>query len=84
MTVFGSYSYKGSSGSSGTAGAAAASTAINIGRYTVISQGCVIKPPGRMSRGMMTYYPLRIGDNVFIGLCFVLFFSSLLCGLALI
>ncbi|KAF2452927.1 dynactin [Lineolata rhizophorae] len=49
------------------ADAKAPATAINVGRYTFISQGCVIKPPSRISRGQVSYYPLRIGDNVFIG-----------------
>ncbi|KAK0248997.1 hypothetical protein LTR91_012707 [Friedmanniomyces endolithicus] len=42
-------------------------TAINIGRASVISTDCTIRPPMRMSRGQMTFYPMRIGDNVFIG-----------------
>ncbi|KAM0720115.1 hypothetical protein Q7P37_004251 [Cladosporium fusiforme] len=42
-------------------------TAITIGRGTIVSTDCVIRPPIRQSRGQMTYYPLRIGDNVFIG-----------------
>jgi dynactin-5 len=43
------------------------STAIAIGRCTIVACGAVIKPPGRMSRGVFTYYPMKIGDNVFIG-----------------
>ncbi|KAK1061185.1 hypothetical protein LTR12_004793 [Friedmanniomyces endolithicus] len=34
---------------------------------SVISTDCTIRPPMRMSRGQMTFYPMRIGDNVFIG-----------------
>ncbi|GME57841.1 putative dynactin subunit 5 protein [Neofusicoccum parvum] len=41
--------------------------AISIGRCTVIGAGCVIKPPSRISRGTLSYYPMKIGDNVFIG-----------------
>jgi dynactin-5 len=44
------------------------STAIAIGRCTIVAAGAVIKPPGRMSRGTWTYYPMKIGDNVFIGM----------------
>ncbi|KAF3047037.1 hypothetical protein E8E12_010682 [Didymella heteroderae] len=40
---------------------------INIGRCTVISTGSVIKPPARISRGQVHYYPMKIGDNVFVG-----------------
>ncbi|KAH7041954.1 dynactin subunit 5 [Macrophomina phaseolina] len=41
--------------------------AISIGRCTVIGAGCVIKPPARISRGALSYYPMKIGDNVFVG-----------------
>jgi dynactin-5 len=34
---------------------------------TIVSTNCTIRPPMRMSRGQMTFYPLKIGDNVFIG-----------------
>ena len=43
------------------------STSIIIGRCTVISTGCVIKPPARISRGEVHYYHMKIGDNVFVG-----------------
>lgn len=42
-------------------------TAISIGRATVISTNCTIRPPMRLHKGQMTYIPMRIGDNVFIG-----------------
>jgi len=42
-------------------------TSISIGRYTVVATGCTLRPPCRISRGQMSYYPIRIGDNVFIG-----------------
>ncbi|KAF2686704.1 trimeric LpxA-like protein [Lentithecium fluviatile CBS 122367] len=42
-------------------------TSISIGRCTVISTGSVIKPPCRTSKGMPHYYPVKIGDNVFVG-----------------
>ncbi|KAF2838318.1 dynactin subunit 5 [Patellaria atrata CBS 101060] len=44
-----------------------APTAISIGRCTVISSGCVLRPPSRLSRGTYSFYPMKIGDNVFIG-----------------
>ncbi|KAF2709977.1 trimeric LpxA-like protein [Pleomassaria siparia CBS 279.74] len=44
-----------------------AQTAISIGRCTVVSTGSVLKPPSRISRGIVQYYPLKIGDNVYIG-----------------
>jgi hypothetical protein len=42
-------------------------TSISIGRCTVISTGSVIKPPCRISRGQVHYYPMKIGDNVLVG-----------------
>jgi dynactin-5 len=42
-------------------------TSISIGRCTVISTGSVIKPPCRVSKGQVHYYPMKIGDNVFVG-----------------
>jgi dynactin-5 len=44
-----------------------APTSISIGRCTVISTGSVIKPPCRISRGQVHYYPMKIGDNVLVG-----------------
>ncbi|KAK5695274.1 hypothetical protein LTR97_008780 [Elasticomyces elasticus] len=42
-------------------------TAISVGKASIISTDCTIRPPMRLSRGQMTFYPMRIGDNVFIG-----------------
>jgi dynactin-5 len=42
-------------------------TAISIGKCTIISTGTVLRPPTRLSRGVWTPYPLKIGDQVFIG-----------------
>jgi dynactin-5 len=42
-------------------------TSISIGRCTVIHTGSIIKPPSRISRGQVHYYPMRIGDNVYVG-----------------
>lgn len=50
-----------------SSGKEATPTAISIGRCTVISTGSVIRPPYRTSRGQIHYYPMKIGDNVFIG-----------------
>lgn len=49
---------------------------INIGRCTVISTGSVIKPPARISRGQVHYYPMKIGDNVFVGMSVLSYCSS--------
>ncbi|KAF7197089.1 hypothetical protein HII31_01514 [Pseudocercospora fuligena] len=42
-------------------------TAISIGKASIISTNCVLHPPMRLHHGDMTFYPMRIGDNVFIG-----------------
>lgn len=33
-------------------------------RGTIVSTNCTIRPPMRMSRGQMTFYPLKIGDGL--------------------
>jgi dynactin-5 len=41
--------------------------AITIGRYSYISRQAVLRPPSRLHRGVHTFYPLKIGDHVFVG-----------------
>ncbi|KAF2122626.1 trimeric LpxA-like protein [Lophiotrema nucula] len=50
-----------------SSGKEVAPTSISIGRCTVISTRSTIKPPSRISRGAVHYYPMKIGDNVFVG-----------------
>ncbi|KAI7299632.1 hypothetical protein KC315_g17539, partial [Hortaea werneckii] len=50
-----------------TEGEKDAQTAISVGRASVIATNCTLRPPMRISRGQMTFYPIRISDNVFIG-----------------
>lgn len=52
-----------SSGSS----APASTTAVAIGRYCFLSRGVLLRPPGRLHKGVFTYMPLRLGDHVFVG-----------------
>lgn len=57
-----------SSSSSAAASAAPANTtAVAIGRYCFLSRGVLLRPPGRLYKGVFTYMPLRLGDHVFIG-----------------
>ncbi|KAL5612166.1 hypothetical protein BROUX41_000290 [Berkeleyomyces rouxiae] len=42
-------------------------TAIAIGRYCFLSRGCLLRPPGRLNKGVFSYVPLRLGDHVFVG-----------------
>ncbi|CAG7960510.1 unnamed protein product [Penicillium olsonii] len=43
------------------------SVAINVGRYSYISKSAVLRPPSRLHRGTHSFYPLKIGDHVFVG-----------------
>ncbi|KAK7509837.1 trimeric LpxA-like protein [Phyllosticta citriasiana] len=58
---------KSSSTSSSSTASSQHSNAISIGRCTIISPNCTIRPPARVSRGQLSHYPMKIGDNVFIG-----------------
>ncbi|EIT76646.1 trimeric LpxA-like protein [Aspergillus flavus] len=61
-----------SSGASGDQGGqqpatSTPSVAITIGRYSYISKQAVLRPPSRLHRGVHSFYPLKIGDHVFVG-----------------
>ncbi|KAL2868394.1 dynactin subunit 5 [Aspergillus lucknowensis] len=43
------------------------SIAITIGRYSYISRSAILRPPSRLHRGVHSYFPLKIGDHVFVG-----------------
>ncbi|KAL2008267.1 hypothetical protein VTN00DRAFT_8249 [Thermoascus crustaceus] len=43
------------------------SVAITIGRYSYVSKQAILRPPSRLHRGIHSFYPLKIGDHVFIG-----------------
>ncbi|PWY92332.1 dynactin subunit 5 [Aspergillus heteromorphus CBS 117.55] len=45
----------------------APSVAITIGRYSYISRQAILRPPSRLHRGVYSFYPLKIGDHVFVG-----------------
>ncbi|OQD77973.1 hypothetical protein PENDEC_c002G05024 [Penicillium decumbens] len=55
----------------------APSVAITVGRYTYISKGAILRPPSRLHRGVHSYYPLKIGDHVFVGEASVIEAASL-------
>lgn len=46
---------------------ASSATAISIGRYGYISKQAILRPPSRLYRGVYSFFPLRIGDHVFVG-----------------
>ncbi|GLA48611.1 hypothetical protein AnigIFM63604_004149 [Aspergillus niger] len=43
------------------------SVAITVGRYSYISRQAILRPPSRLHRGVYSFYPLKIGDHVFVG-----------------
>ncbi|KAJ9234762.1 hypothetical protein DTO169E5_6475 [Paecilomyces variotii] len=45
----------------------APSVAITVGRYSYISKQAILRPPSRLNRGVHSFYPLKIGDHVFVG-----------------
>ncbi|KAG8986549.1 hypothetical protein FRB90_003923 [Tulasnella sp. 427] len=40
---------------------------ISLGRYCLVGEGCVLRPPYKTYRGNFNYYPMKIGDFVHIG-----------------
>lgn len=38
-----------------------------MGRYCLIGEGSVLRPPGKIYKGAFTFYPVRILDYVHIG-----------------
>lgn len=58
-----------SSSSDGSSGnpTPGSSVAVSVGRYTYLSRGCLLRPPSRLHRGVHSFFPLKIGEHVFIG-----------------
>ncbi|PVF93545.1 putative dynactin Arp1 p25 subunit RO12 [Serendipita vermifera] len=40
---------------------------IQLGRYCLVGEGCVLRPPYKTYKGNFNYYPLKVGDHVHIG-----------------
>jgi dynactin-5 len=40
---------------------------VSIGRYSFISTSAVLRPPSKLSRGVLSYHALRVGEHVLIG-----------------
>ncbi|KIJ65964.1 hypothetical protein HYDPIDRAFT_87875 [Hydnomerulius pinastri MD-312] len=40
---------------------------ISLGRYCLVGDGCIMRPPYKTYRGNFNYYPMKIGDHVHIG-----------------
>ncbi|KAM0751039.1 dynactin subunit p25 [Meredithblackwellia eburnea MCA 4105] len=43
------------------------SVVIAVGKYSVLGEGCVVRPPYKTYKGVFSYYPMKIGDFVSIG-----------------
>ncbi|MBW0502578.1 hypothetical protein O181_042293 [Austropuccinia psidii MF-1] len=43
------------------------SVVIGIGKFCLLGEGCVIRPPYKTYKGVFSYYPMKIGDHVHIG-----------------
>jgi dynactin-5 len=43
------------------------STAIALGKYTIIAPSAILRPPARQTASGYTPYPLKIGDHVLVG-----------------
>ncbi|KAK6539812.1 hypothetical protein TWF694_010000 [Orbilia ellipsospora] len=48
-------------------GQSAAAVAIAVGRYCFLSRGSLLRPPSKIYRGQFSYYPMKLGDHVFVG-----------------
>ncbi|KAJ1983493.1 hypothetical protein H4R33_004726, partial [Dimargaris cristalligena] len=40
---------------------------IAIGRYCLLGQQSIIRPPHKTYKGVFSYYPMKIGDHVMVG-----------------
>lgn len=40
---------------------------LSLGKYCLVGEGAVLRPPGKIYKGSFTFYPVRIGDCVHIG-----------------
>ncbi|KIS69724.1 putative dynactin Arp1 p25 subunit RO12 [Mycosarcoma maydis] len=45
----------------------AQSVAIFIGRYCILAESSVIRPPYKTYKGIFSYYPMKMGDHVSVG-----------------
>ncbi|KAI9365447.1 trimeric LpxA-like protein [Zopfochytrium polystomum] len=43
------------------------SVVVAVGKYCLLSQRSVIRPPSKTYKGIFSYYPMKIGDHVHIG-----------------
>ncbi|KAH0829089.1 trimeric LpxA-like protein [Lanmaoa asiatica] len=40
---------------------------VSLGRYCLVGDGCIMRPPYKTYRGNFNYYPMKIGDHVHVG-----------------
>ncbi|RPB23824.1 dynactin [Terfezia boudieri ATCC MYA-4762] len=53
--------------SSSSSSSNSANVAIAIGRYCFLSRSSILRPPCKILKGQFSYYPMKIGDHVFVG-----------------
>ncbi|KAF8417834.1 trimeric LpxA-like protein [Tirmania nivea] len=53
--------------SSSTSSSNSANVAIAVGRYCFFSRSSILRPPCKILKGQFSYYPMKIGDHVFVG-----------------
>ncbi|RKO83140.1 hypothetical protein BDK51DRAFT_14424, partial [Blyttiomyces helicus] len=46
---------------------AGAACVVAIGRYCLLSQRSIVRPPYKTYKGIFSYYPVKIGDHVVVG-----------------
>ncbi|ETS60769.1 hypothetical protein PaG_04677 [Moesziomyces aphidis] len=56
-----------STSSSTGSGQQTQSVAIFIGRYCLLAESSVIRPPYKTYKGVFSYYPMKVGDHVSVG-----------------
>ncbi|KAI9812910.1 MAG: hypothetical protein M1827_004428 [Pycnora praestabilis] len=56
-----------SSSKDGTPTKPSSNVAVSIGRYCFLSKSSTLRPPSKLHHGVFSYYPLKIGDHVFVG-----------------
>ncbi|KAI9851157.1 MAG: hypothetical protein M1838_004366 [Thelocarpon superellum] len=57
----------GATGSGGGGSSSSSNIALSIGRYSYLATSALLRPPSKLQRGAYAYYPLKIGEHVFIG-----------------
>ncbi|KAK4050199.1 hypothetical protein OIO90_005181 [Microbotryomycetes sp. JL221] len=52
---------------SSTNDASGGGVVLSVGKYCMLQEGCVLRPPCKTYKGTFSYYPMKLGDFVTIG-----------------